>query len=76
MGENGAKNFKTLVKEGVNFKSLAKTLVGNCEVKHTDNDLLYGKTRIFLNEKFKHELDEMLMIKQEKKKDALSLIAE
>lgn len=76
MGANGSKNFNDLVKENANFLDLCKELLKYCGVEFVDKDLLYGKTRIFLNEKFKIQLDKALMVKQKAKKDALKKISE
>ena len=75
MGENGAKNFRTFVEEGADFKKISKDLIQFCEIEHTDSDLLYGMSKIFLNEKFKILLDKALLIKQKKKKSALEILA-
>lgn len=48
MGENGAKNFRTLEADGANFKDLAKGIFNYVAVKPTDKDILYGTGRIFL----------------------------
>ncbi len=74
MGEHGARNYNSLVEEKANFIQLTKELVQYCDIEHNKQDLLYGKTRIFLNEKFKIVLDKALLIKQEKKKVALAVI--
>lgn len=76
MSELGARSFLKLVEQGVDFKDLAKKLASNCGVKHTEKDLLYGTSKIFLNEKLKVDLDRMLTIKQKQKKDALHLLQE
>ena len=72
--ENGGKSFLQLKAQKADFKQLSRQLVNSCEVKHTEKDLLYGKTRIFLNEKFKTDLDKLLDIRQKQKKGALKAI--
>ena len=57
MGENGAKNYKTLVAEGADFRNLSKELINNCGIEHSEKDVLCGKGRVFLNETFKVNLD-------------------
>ena len=74
VGENGAKGFNTLVDEGSDFKVLALDLIKNCGVESSEEDILNGTTKIFLNEKFKIMLDKALLIKQKAKKDALAII--
>jgi myosin-5 len=75
MGENGAKNFRTLSEEGADFKKLSKELIQFCDIPHSENDLLYGTTKIFLNETFKIQLDKALVAKQKTKKQALEILA-
>lgn len=74
MGENGAKNFRTLQQEQADFKSLTKEILKYCEKQSTDKDVLFGKTKIFLNEGYKIWLDKALLVKQKKKKDALKIL--
>lgn len=74
MSENGAKSFLALVEQNADFKALATALAKECGVEHTEQDLLYGNTRIFLNERFKVSLDQYLTVKQKQKRDALALI--
>lgn len=76
VGVHGSKNFNDLVKQNVNFIELCKELLKYCGVPFVDKDLLYGRTRIFLNERFKIDLDKALMVKQKAKKDALKLISD
>ena len=45
-------------------------------MQFNDKDLLYGKTRIFLNERFKIDLDKALYLKQKVKKEGINLIEE
>lgn len=63
MGENGAKNFRTLEEQGANFKELAKGIFNYVENKPTDKDVLYGSGRIFLQEDYKIRLDKLLLMK-------------
>jgi myosin-5 len=76
MGANGSRNFNDLVRDNANFLELCKELLKYCGVSFVDKDLLYGKTRIFLNEKFKIQLDKALMVKQKAKKEALKTISD
>lgn len=48
MGENGAKNFRTLEEQGAHFKDLAKGIFNYVDKKPTEKDVLYGNGRIFL----------------------------
>lgn len=75
-GPNGAKSFLMLQAEAADFTSLSKDLLKVCEVGFTEKDLLYGRTRIFLNEKFKIDLEKALLVKQKKKKEALKLVSQ
>ena len=65
---NGARKFTDLVGSSANFKDMDIELLKYCGVPYTDKDVLYGKTRIFLNERFKIDLDKPLYIKQKVKK--------
>ena len=76
MSPAGAARFTDLLNKQSNFKDLDSELLRHCGVAHTDKDLLYGKTRVFLNEKFKIDLEKALHVKQRVKKDALALIGE
>lgn len=59
--------FETLVENGTNFKVASQNLIKNANFDFTEKDILYGKTRIFLNEKAKIEVDRRLLIIQKKK---------
>jgi len=63
MGENGAKNYKTLVENNSDFKQLSKELIKFCGIDHSEKDLLWGKTKIFLNLKFSVALNKVLRAK-------------
>lgn len=76
LSPNGAKRFTELVNVQSNFKDMDMDLLKYCGVPFTDKDVLYGKTRIFLNERFKIDLDKALYVKQKVKKQALEKIAE
>jgi myosin-5 len=76
MSPNGAARFTELARKQTSFRDLDSDLLKHCGVPHSDKDLLYGKTRIFLNEKFKIELEKALYVKQKVKKEALALIGE
>ena len=71
---NGTRNYRTLVRENANFESLTKEALKNCGIDFTVKDLLFGKTRIFLNEKLKVDLEKALLLKQKQKKQALVLL--
>ena len=73
-GANGARNFNELVSKEANFLELSKELLRYCGVAFSEKDLLYGKTRIFLNERFKIDMDKALMVKQKAKKESLKVI--
>lgn len=70
----GQKSFSRLEAERANFEELSKTLLAHCGLKITERDLLFGRTRIFLNERLKVELEKALLIKQKQKKEALRII--
>ena len=63
MGENGARNFRSLQEEGANFYQLSKDLLTYVERQPKEKDLLYGKSLIFLQEEYKIWLDKALMVK-------------
>lgn len=74
LGDNGGKSFLQLKQKNADFKILSRSLSKNCGVDSTDKDVLYGATRIFLNERFKIDLDKMLLARQKLKRDALKTI--
>ena len=63
MTENGSKNFRVLQQEGVNFESLIKKMMPLLDRKPTEKDVLYGKTKIFIQEDYKDYLDKVLIKK-------------
>lgn len=71
LGQNGTVPFSDLVSRGVNFVDLAKNLVTQCGENVGDEDMLYGKTRIFMNEGFKLRLDKKLADLQKSKVESL-----
>lgn len=73
--ENGSVSFRELVSKGADFLGLTRSLLDNCGIPMTDEDLLYGKTRIFLNEKFKIELDKELIKIQKNKIQSLKTVS-
>ena len=60
-----------LKNENADFKELAREIINTCDLDHNEKDVLFGKTKILLNEKFKLELDKALDVKQELKKNAV-----
>jgi myosin-5 len=70
------KSFSKLEAERANFESLSKNLLAHCGIKMTERDLLFGRTRIFLNERLKVDLEKALILKQKQKKEALQVIQE
>lgn len=76
VGPSGAKRFTILTQNNANFRELDAELLKYCGVQFSEKDLLYGKTRIFLNERFKIDLDKALYEKQKVKRQALNLIGE
>ena len=74
VGELGSKSYLVLQQENADFKKLSNELLGCCGVEFTEKDVLNGKTKIFLNEKFKLLLDKALEVKQMEKKRCLKII--
>lgn len=71
---HGTKNYRQLVKDMANFEELSRVLLKSCGIDFTIKDLLFGKTKIFLNEKLKVDLEKALLLKQKQKKASLALL--
>lgn len=76
MGENGARNFRVLEEQGVDFKALSRGIFQFVERKPTEKDVLYGQGRIFLQEEYKIHLDKLLLVKQKRKRQALQVLSD
>jgi alpha-tubulin suppressor-like RCC1 family protein len=74
MSGSGNRNFKTLVKEEADFGVLVKELLKHCGVEFGVKDLLFGKTKVFLNERLKVALERALQLSQRQKREALAVI--
>ena len=75
LSENGSVSFNQLVSKGANFLNLSQNLLDSCGISKDESDLLYGKTRIFLNERFKILLDKELVKIQKNKVKSLKIIS-
>lgn len=76
LSPNGSKRYTDLANERPNFKEMNVELLKYCGVAFSEKDVLYGKSKIFLNEKFKINLDKALYQKQKTKIKALETIAD
>jgi alpha-tubulin suppressor-like RCC1 family protein len=71
---NGARNFRDLVRDNADFIALTKELLAHCGIEFSVKDLLFGKTKVFLNERLKIDLEKALQLKQKQKRQCLGLI--
>ena len=70
----GSAKFADLVTQNVDFTAACKNLLKTCGVPFSEKDVLYGKTRIFLNERFKIAIEKALVIRQKAKRAALQTL--
>ena len=73
-GEHANKSYPALQQQGADFRKLAEEVIETCNIDHDEKDILYGKTKILLNEKFKLLLDKALDEKQEAKKEKINVL--
>lgn len=72
LGENGSIPFIELENRNANFVQLSRQLIEQSGEEIGEEDMLYGKTRIFMNEGFKVRLDKKLALLQKSKVDSLT----
>lgn len=75
LSEHGSTSFNKLVSSGADFLKLSTDLINSCGIAFSDKDLLYGRTRLFLNETFKISLDKELIKIQKNKVNSLKIIS-
>lgn len=70
---NRGESFANLETNGADFRTMSENIIKTCAPEATQDDRLYGQTRIFMSQKFNNELDNKLEVAQKFKKDAIEV---